>query len=458
MTQPREPRVLHDSPQAKGPGPGTAAAPARVLVVGAGAREHALAAAMAGAGHAVVCAPGNAGTARVARNAPVKVDAVDGLVALAVEERIDLVVVGPELPLTLGLVDALAARGIRAFGPTRAAAQLEGSKAFMKRFLTRHKIPTAAYAIFEDADAAEAYVRAAARPLVVKADGLAAGKGVVVASDTEEALGAVRRMMRDAEFGDAGRTVLVEEILPGEEASFHVVCDGERYVALVAAQDHKRIFEGDRGPNTGGMGAYAPAPVVDAHVHARVLEEIVEPTVRGMAADGVPFRGVLFVGLMIEAGTPRVLEFNVRFGDPETSVLVPLYAGDWFALLDGAARGDLRDVLASGEASAPAPGAALAVVMAAAGYPATPRTGDVIRGLDVEPPPGAYVLHAGTALGASGSVRTAGGRVLTVGAHAATLDEAATLAYRAVDGIHWDGEQHRRDIGHRARHRAGGSW
>jgi phosphoribosylamine--glycine ligase len=418
----------------------------RVMVIGGGAREHALAGAIARAGHDVICAPGNAGTAVFARNAPVKADAIDALVDLAVRERIDLVVVGPELPLTLGIVDALSARGIRAFGPSRAAAPLGGSKAFMNRFLTRHGIATAADEVFDDPDRADAYIRAAARPLVVKTDGLAAGKGVTVATSTAEALEAVDRMMRKREFGDAGRVIVVEEFLPGEEASFHVVCDGERYVALVAAQDHKRVMDGDRGPNTGGMGAYAPAPVVDAAVHARVIAEIVEPTVTGMAKDGVPFRGVLFVGLMIENGTPRVLEYNVRFGDPETAVLVPLYGGDWLTLLDAAARGDLRGIDAS-----VAPGAALCVVMAAEGYPAKPRSGDVIAGLDAAPPASAFVLHAGTATAADGSVVTAGGRVLTVGAHAATLDEAADAAYRAVGQIRWEGEHHRNDIGHRAR-------
>ncbi len=288
----------------------------RVVIVGSGAREHALAAAIAAGGHEVVVAPGNAGTASVARNAGVRADDVPGLVELAVAERADLVVVGPELPLTLGLVDALEARGLRAFGPSRAAARLEGSKAFMKRFCERHRIPTAAFAVFDDPDAAERHVRAAPRPLVVKADGLAAGKGVVVSSSAEEACAAIDRIMRKREFGDAGRTVVLEEHLAGEEASFHVVCDGARGVALAPAQDHKRVRDGDRGPNTGGMGAYAPAPVVTPEVHERVMREIVEPTLAGMAAEGTPVRGVLFVGLMIERGVPRVLEYNVRFGDP----------------------------------------------------------------------------------------------------------------------------------------------
>jgi phosphoribosylamine---glycine ligase len=416
----------------------------RALVVGSGAREHVLAVGLAGAGIDIVVAPGNAGTAKAFRNAPAKVDDVSGLVALAKQEAVDLVVIGPELPLTLGLVDALAAAGILTFGPTKAAAALEGSKAFMKRFLARHAIPTAAFEVFDDADRAEAYVRAAARPLVVKADGLCAGKGVVVALGTDEALEAVKTMMRERAFGDAGATVVIEELLPGEEASFHVVTDGTRAVALPAAQDHKRVRDGDRGPNTGGMGAYAPAPIVTAALQARVMSEIVFPTLRGMAAEGAPFRGVLFVGLMIDRREPRVLEFNVRFGDPETSVLVPMMETDWFELLAGAARGDLSGVRAEVRA-----GAALSVVMAAHGYPATPRTGDVIGGLGAPLAEGAYVLHAGTKAAPEGIV-TAGGRVLVVGAQAQSLAAARERAYEAVARIRWDGEHHRSDIGHRA--------
>src|SRR5579859_1849093 len=365
---------------------------ASILVVGAGAREHALGSALAAGGHRVVTAPGNAGTAAVGRNAPVRADDVHGMVDLALRERVDLVVVGPEAPLTAGLVDALEAKGVRAFGPSLAAARLEGSKAFMKRFCERHGIPTAPFAVFDDADAAERYARAAGRPLVVKADGLAAGKGVVVAGSVDETCAAIDRMARQREFGEAGATLVLEERLAGEEASFHVVCDGTRAVALAPAQDHKRVADGDRGPNTGGMGAYAPAPVVTPEVHDAVMRGVVAPTLAGMAAEGTPFRGVLFVGLMIERGVPTVLEFNVRFGDPEATVLVATYDGDWYALLDGAARGDLSTV----DARAPR-GSALAVVMAAAGYPARPRTGDRIDGLDAPRTPGTFVFHAGTA-------------------------------------------------------------
>ena len=416
--------------------------PRRILIVGSGAREHALATALCD--HDLVIAPGNGGTARIGRNVNVAVDDVAGLVALAARERVDLVVIGPEAPLTLGLVDALAAKSILAFGPSRGAARLEGSKAFMKEFLKRHEIPTAAFAVFDDAEKAKAHVRAAGRPLVVKADGLAAGKGVVVASSCEEALEAIDRMMVAREFGHAGATVVIEELLPGEEASFHVVCDGTRGVALVAAQDHKRVFDGDRGPNTGGMGAYAPAPVVTPAVHEIVMRTVVEPTLRGMAQEGAPFRGVLFVGLMIDAGVPRVLEFNVRFGDPETAVLVPMLDGDWLELLEGAARGDLSKVSARTKS-----GAALAVVMAAEGYPAKPTVGDRIEGLDAELAGGAFVFHAATATDGDGAV-TAGGRVLAVGAYAASFAAARDAAYLTASRIHWRGEHHRKDIGHRA--------
>jgi phosphoribosylamine--glycine ligase len=421
---------------------------ARVVVVGSGAREHALSAAMASRGHEVIIAPGNAGTESIGRNVSVPAEDVVGLVELAVSERADLVVVGPELPLTLGIADALAARGVRVFGPTKAAARLEGSKAFMKRFCERHGIPSAPFAVFEDADSAEKYVRAAPpsrRPPVVKADGLAGGKGVVVPETVEEACAAIDRIMRKREFGEAGRTVVLEERLVGEEASFHAVCDGTRALALAPAQDHKRVGDGDEGPNTGGMGAYASAPIVDRDVHQRVMRQIVEPTIAAMAAEGMPFRGVLFVGLMIDRGEPRVLEYNVRFGDPEATVLIPTYAGDWFELLDAAARGDLADV------RAPAPsGAALSVVMAAAGYPGKPRIGDRIEGLDAPLPAGAFVRHASTTRAPDGSVVTNGGRVLVVGASALTLEAAARIAYDAVDRIHWTGEHHRRDIGRRA--------
>jgi phosphoribosylamine---glycine ligase len=420
---------------------------AHVMVVGSGAREHALGGALVAAGHMVTTAPGNAGTEANGRNAPVRIDDIDGLVRLATHERVDLVVAGPELPLVLGLVDALEARGVRAFGPRRAAARLEGSKAFMKRFCERHGIPTAPFAIFDDADRAEGHVRGTGRPLVVKADGLAAGKGVTVPDTVEEACAAIDRTMRKRQFGDAGSVVVLEERLEGEEASFHAMCDGTRAIALVPAQDHKRVFDGDLGPNTGGMGAYAPAPIVTREIEERVIREIVEPTLAGMAAEGAAFRGVLFVNLMIHRGVARVVEFNVRFGDPEATVLVPMYGGDWFELLDGVARGDLTRAAGAG---ARARGAAMSVVMAAAGYPGQPRVGDRIRGLDAPLAPGAFIRHAGTSRAADESFVTSGGRVLTVGAYAATLEDAARIAYETVGRIHWEGEHHRRDIGHHA--------
>ncbi|HXX67790.1 MAG TPA: phosphoribosylamine--glycine ligase [Polyangiaceae bacterium] len=418
---------------------------ARVMIVGAGAREHALGVAIARGGHELLVAPGNAGTEAVGRNLPVAADDVGRLVDIAAAHRADLVVVGPEAPLSLGLVDALAARGLRAFGPTRAAARLESSKAFMKRFCERHGIPTAPFAVFDDADAAVRHTRASARPPVIKADGLAAGKGVFVPDTLDAACLAIDRIMCKREFGEAGRCVVIEERLEGEEVSFHVVCDGARAVALAPAQDHKRVGDGDTGPNTGGMGALAPTPVVTTDVEQRILREIVQPTLDGMAAEGAPFRGALFVGLMIERGMPRVLEYNVRFGDPEATVLVPTYDGDWFELLDASARGNL-----SGVGSMACRGAALSVVMAAAGYPGRPQIGDRIFGLDRPRPAGAFVYHAGTRRLNDGAVETAGGRVLAAGAHASTLEVAARLAYETVAQIQWTGEHHRHDIGRRA--------
>jgi phosphoribosylamine--glycine ligase len=352
--------------------------------------------------------------------------------------------VGPEAPLVLGLVDALAAAKIPAFGPTAAAARLEGSKVFMKDFLARHGIATAAHRVFDDAEEARRYIAGADRPLVVKADGLCAGKGVVVASTPGEAIEAATAMLQRRVFGDAGARIVVEELLPGEEASFHVVCDGERFVALPAAQDHKRVRDGDQGPNTGGMGAYAPAPVVTDAVRDAILSGVIEPTLAGMHEEGVPFRGVLFVGLMIDAGVPRVLEFNVRFGDPEATVLLPLYDGDLHDLLAGAAAGDLR-----GASSSTRDLSALSVVLAAEGYPGEPRTGDAISGAEDEVPRGAWLLHAGTRR-TGGQLVTSGGRVLVAGATGRSLREARDRAYEVTARVRFAGEHHRTDIGHHA--------
>jgi len=408
----------------------------RILVVGSGSREHALVSRLSEDGHDTLALPGNAGTPNRLDG---KADDVTGVVVAAKLLHADLVVVGPEAPLVAGLVDALSAENVTAFGPSRAAAMLEGSKAFMKRFLKRHAIPTAAFEVFDDPDAAEAYVRAANRPLVVKTDGLAAGKGVVVAKTTDEALAAVRAAMRDRVFGDAGKTIVIEEVLPGEEASFHVISDGERWLVLPAAQDHKRVRDGDEGPNTGGMGAYAPAPVVTKAIAEQVEKNVVEPALRGMRDEGNPFRGVLFVGLMIREGVASVLEFNVRFGDPEACVLVPLIDGDLGELLHSASIGKMpADVKTR-------PGAALAVVMAAEGYPAKPKTGDPITFHD----PNAMVFHAGTKREGD-RVVTSGGRVLAVTAVAEDLQTAHDRAYEAVAKIHFRGEHHRTDIGNRA--------
>jgi phosphoribosylamine--glycine ligase len=420
----------------------------KVLIVGGGAREHALAwkIQQSPTVERVFCLPGNAGTAQVAENLPGSASDLDGIVRAAQEHQVDFVVVGPEDPLVNGLVDKLRAVGILAFGPDAAAARLEGSKAFAKELMQEAGVPTAAFRVFSDADEAERYVREQARPLVIKADGLAAGKGVVVAQDTEQALEAVRNIMRDKAFASAGDRVVIEECLRGQEVSFHVVCDGERYVALAPAQDHKRVGDGDTGPNTGGMGAYSPPPVVTPEVEEKILRKVVEPTLATMKKRGTPFRGVLFVGLMIADGEPYVLEYNVRFGDPETEVLMVRWDGDVMPLLLGAARGDLSAVKASWAAPC-----ALCLVMAAKGYPGSYEKGQPIQGLESAGQE-AIVFHAGTAL-RDGKVVTNGGRVLTVTAIGKTVDEAAARAYSVAQQVHFEGAHYRRDIGHHARSR-----
>lgn len=421
----------------------------KVLVVGSGAREHALVWKIRqDEGVSVIAAPGNGGIARLVPTFPLDVEDTSAIVALAQREGATLVVVGPEAPLCKGAVDALEAAGIRAFGPSKAAAQLEGSKIFSKEFMSRHGIPTAAFGVFDSADDADAYVRAQGAPIVVKADGLAAGKGVVVASTVDEALEAIDLIMRKRAFGEAGNRVLIEACLRGEEVSFHVVSDGKSYVKLAPAQDHKRVFEGDRGPNTGGMGAYSPPPVVTAAVEKKIIERIVEPTLAGMAKEGVPFRGALFVGLMIEGDEPMVLEYNTRFGDPECESIMTRWKGSVLPMLDGAAKGDLAGLVPEWEAPA-----SLCVVLAAGGYPGSYAKGDVITGLEeaakVEH---VVVFHAGTKLSGD-DVVTSGGRVLTVTAIGSDIDEAAERAYRAAGHIAWTGMQMRRDIGYRARKR-----
>ncbi|MCR6685692.1 phosphoribosylamine--glycine ligase [Pseudoxanthomonas sp.] len=429
----------------------------KVLVIGSGGREHALAWKLAQSPRVseVIVAPGNAGTATEAgcRNAPVKVTDLDGLLQLARDEGVAVTVVGPEVPLVAGVVDRFRAAGLRIFGPTAAAAQLEGSKAFAKDFLARHGIPTAFYAVHTGIDAALAYIREKGAPIVVKADGLAAGKGVIVAMTLEEAEAAVRDMLSGNAFGDAGARVVIEEFLEGEEASFISMVDGRTALPMATSQDHKRVGDGDTGPNTGGMGAYSPAPVVTPDVHARVMREVVEPTVQGMIADGVPFTGFLYAGLMIDAaGAPRVIEFNVRFGDPETQPVMLRLQSDLLDLVEAAIDGRLHQTEAQWD-----PRPSLGVVMAARPYPEAPVTGEIISGLDAVPKT-AKVFHAGTVLDADGRVLSAGGRVLCVAALGASVSEAQRNAYAGVDAIGWEHAFHRRDIGWRAieRERAAG--
>ena len=427
----------------------------KILVIGGGGREHALAWKLAQSPRVteVIVAPGNAGTARETKCRNVEVQATDitGLLALAQREGIALTVVGPEQPLVAGVVDAFRAAGVRIFGPTAAAAQLEGSKAYAKEFLARHGIPTAYYALHTDVDAALAYIRARSdesggAPIVIKADGLAAGKGVIVAMSLAEAEAAVRDMLEGNAFGDAGARVVIEEFLHGEEASFISMVDGATALPMATSQDHKRVGDGDTGPNTGGMGAYSPAPVVTPEVHARVMREIVEPTVAGMLKDGIPFTGFLYAGLMIDAaGAPKVIEFNVRFGDPETQPVMLRLESDLVDLLEAAIDGTLHDAHAQW-----APQCALGVVMAAGQYPDTPRSGDVIHGLDTPYPAGTQVFHAGSRLDTDGNVVTSGGRVLCVCALGDSIIDAQRNAYAAVATIGWEGEFHRHDIGWRA--------
>jgi phosphoribosylamine--glycine ligase len=422
----------------------------KVLVIGGGGREHALAWKIRQSPrvHEVIVAPGNAGTAREPgmRNAPVAAHEVDRLLALAKMERVDLTVVGPEVPLVAGVVDAFREAGLRIFGPRRAAAQLEGSKAYAKAFLAEHGIPTAKYAVFTELAPALAYLRREGAPIVIKADGLAAGKGVVVATTLGDAEQALHDMLGGAALGAAGARVVIEEFLDGEEASYIVMCDGRHALPLATSQDHKRRDDADLGPNTGGMGAYSPAPVVTAEIDARVRREVIEPTLAGMAARGTPFIGFLYAGLMIgRDGTPKVLEFNVRFGDPETQPILMRLRSDFVDLVEAALDGRLDVTEARWD-----PRPALGVVVAAHGYPGTVRSGDAVHGLDEPQPADVKIFHAGTRLDADGTVRTAGGRVLTVCALGDDLAVARGHAYRALESIRIDGAFWRRDIGHRA--------
>ncbi len=420
----------------------------KVLVVGGGGREHALAWKCAQSPRVteVLVAPGNAGTAtepRV-RNVAVAAEDIAGLVALAERERVDLTIIGPEQPLVLGVVDAFQAAGLRCFGPPQQAARLEGSKAYTKEFLRRYGIPTAAYATFTRDDFDPDYVRGQRTPIVVKASGLAAGKGVVIVDSAAEAIATAERMF-DGQFGAAGDEVVIEEFLQGEEASFIVMADGEHILPFATSQDHKRIGDGDTGPNTGGMGAYSPAPVVTPAMHARIMTEVIKPTIHGLAADGTPYTGFLYAGIMVAPdGTPNVLEFNCRFGDPETQPIMLRLQSDLVELCEAALDGRLDRVTAQWDSRA-----ALGVVLAAAGYPDTVQKGDVIAGLETAAGLPGKVFHAGTSL-ANNRVVTSGGRVLCAVGLGDQVHDAQRAAYRLVDAISWPGMQCRRDIGYRA--------
>jgi phosphoribosylamine--glycine ligase len=422
----------------------------KVLVIGGGGREHALAWKLAQSPKVkqVYVAPGNGGTALDAKLINVNITEIGALRAWAETEKIALTVVGPEGPLAAGVVDEFRAHGLRIFGPTKAAAQLESSKAFSKAFMKRHGIPTAAYETFSDPVVAHAYVDRMGTPIVVKADGLAAGKGVVVAMTAAEAHEAIDFMLLDNTLGvshnEGGARVVIEEFLQGEEASFIVMCDGKNVLALATSQDHKRLLDGDAGPNTGGMGAYSPAPVVTADVHARAMREIILPTIRGMDRDGIPFTGFLYAGLMIDAaGQPKTLEFNCRMGDPETQPIMMRLKTDLLDVMMAATSGQLDAVELAWERRP-----ALGVVIAAAGYPVNPRKGDAITGLP-RASDDAMVFHAGT-VEKDGAILTSGGRVLCVTALADSVKLAQQRAYDVARGIHFDGMQYRRDIGFRA--------
>jgi phosphoribosylamine---glycine ligase len=421
----------------------------KVFVVGGGGREHALVWKFSREGgvSSVACAPGNAGTEKIARSVPIAASDTAALFEFARREQIDLTVVGPELPLDLGIVDLFASAGLPIFGPRRGAARLESSKVFAKQFMARHGVPTARFRVCDNPASAHAIVASGELgfPVVIKADGLAAGKGVVVAENRAAATDAVRGAMEERQFGDAGSRIVIEECLHGHEASFFVLCDGTRALPLLSAQDHKRIFDDDRGPNTGGMGAFSPSPLVDAALESRILREIVEPVMTGLRAEGQEYRGFLYVGLMITCDGPKVIEFNVRFGDPEAQVVLPAILDDVAPALAAAAEGALPDrrVTFSGDKH-------VGVVLASEGYPGAGRTGVTIEGLDSAAAlEDVIVFHSGTARRDS-AVVTAGGRVLTVVGRGPTYEQAIARAYEAVSKISFEGMQYRRDIGRKA--------
>ena len=420
-----------------------------VLVIGSGGREHALAfkAAQNTKVNTVYVAPGNAGTALEPKleNVAINVEDLDGLLSFAQQNNVELTIVGPEVPLVLGVVDKFREHGLAIFGPTAGAAQLEGSKSFTKDFLARHNIPTAFYKTFEQIEPALAYIKEQGAPIVVKADGLAAGKGVIVAMTEAEAEAAVRDMLAGNAFGEAGSRVVIEEFLEGEEASFIVMVDGKNVLPFATSQDHKRAYDGDKGPNTGGMGAYSPAPVVSEEIHNRIMDEVINPTVAGMAAEGHPYTGFLYAGLMIAAdGTPKVIEYNCRFGDPETQPIMLRLQSDLVSLIEAANRQELGRTEINFD-----PRAAVGVVLAAKGYPGSYPKGDAISGLKVNYPQGEKVFHAGTKQQGEDIV-TAGGRVLCATALGDTVTAAQQRAYELVKEINWDGVEYRTDIAHHA--------
>ena len=419
----------------------------KVLVIGGGGREHALVWKIAQSPlvEKVYCAPGNPGTAQLAENVAIGVDQLDQLLAFAYENKIDLTVVGPEQPLSMGIVDLFESHGLKVFGPSQKAAFIEGSKAFSKDLMQKYNVPTAAYGVFTDQAEAEAFITSTGAPIVVKADGLAAGKGVIIAQTCQEAVAAVRDMLSGNAFGSAGARVVIEEFLAGEEASFLVITDGKNVIPLASAQDHKAVFDGDLGPNTGGMGAYSPAPVVTTDIHEKAMLQVIRPTVDGMAAEGRPYRGVLYAGLMVKDGQVKTLEFNARFGDPECQPLLMRMKSDIVPVLMAVAEGDLGTRAIEWHDKA-----AVCVVMAAEGYPGDYRKGDIIEGLaDAAHNDDVYVFHAGTAP-KDGNCVTNGGRVLGVTALGDSVQKSITLAYQAVGRITWPGVQFRSDIGKKA--------
>jgi phosphoribosylamine--glycine ligase len=416
-----------------------------LLIIGSGGREHAIALAVKKSPlcDMLICAPGNPGMAKLGRCIPLSVTNPKAIADLAQAESIDLTIVGPEIPLVAGVVDEFRKRGLRAFGPTAGAAALEGSKAFSKDIMKKYAVPTAVYETFTDLSSALNFLKTHPAPIVVKASGLAAGKGAIVCLTDAEAIAAVEEMLGEkAVFGESGKTVVIEEFMEGEEASLFAVCDGKDYVLLASAQDHKRIFDNDLGPNTGGMGAYAPAPVVTDSLLAEVKKTIIEPTLRGMAKEGVPYTGVLYVGIMVTPQGPKVVEYNCRLGDPECQVVLPLYDGDILALFDAAERGKLASLKAP---EAPK-GSAAVVVLASEGYPGDYEKGRVVTGIDAAEKTGAHVLHAGTKM-ENGNLVTAGGRVFGVVGSGETLRDALDQAYAGCAEVKYDGIFYRKDIG-----------